>query len=58
VAGVMPLPLNGHATGIILKELVRRTIAIVRNELSIFSLRHRLGALRASARTLPADMQV
>jgi hypothetical protein len=54
----MPLPLNGHATGIIMKELVRRTIAIVRNELSIFSLRHRLGALRASARTLPADMQV
>lgn len=35
--------LNGHAAGIILKELVRRAITVIRNERQVFEVQHKAG---------------
>lgn len=41
--GHLPGALNGHATGIILKELVRRAILAIRNERQVFEVSGKVG---------------
>jgi hypothetical protein len=42
-AFTMQTELNGHAVGIILKELVRRAMAIIRNERQVFEVTAKQG---------------